>query len=59
MRVRAGLIVVIYEKALALGNSDHGRSSGDIVNLQSVDAAKLQDFCTYGPHPHRLIPAAS
>jgi ATP-binding cassette subfamily C (CFTR/MRP) protein 1 len=48
MRVRAGLIVVIYEKALRLSNSERGRSTGDIVNLQSVDATKLQDLCTYG-----------
>jgi hypothetical protein len=47
MRVRVGLIVVIYEKALRLSNSERSRSTGDIVNLQSVDATKLQDLCTY------------
>ena len=48
MRVRAGLITVIYNKALVLSNDERGRSSGDIINLMSVDAARLQDFCTYG-----------
>jgi ATP-binding cassette subfamily C (CFTR/MRP) protein 1 len=48
MRVRAGLVTVIYQKAMRLGNDDKGRSSGDIVNLQSVDSTRLQDFCTYG-----------
>jgi ATP-binding cassette subfamily C (CFTR/MRP) protein 1 len=47
MRVRAGLITIIYEKSLRLSNSERGRSTGDIVNLQSVDASKLQDLCTY------------
>ncbi|KAF8638952.1 hypothetical protein AX16_010426 [Volvariella volvacea WC 439] len=48
MRVRAGLVNVIYAKALVLSNDERGRSSGDIVNLMSVDATRLQDFCTYG-----------
>lgn len=48
MRVRAGLITVIYQKALRLGNDERSRSSGDVVNLQSVDTTRLQDFCTYG-----------
>lgn len=48
MRVRAGLITTIYQKALRIGNDENSRSSGDIVNLQSVDATRLQDFCTYG-----------
>jgi ATP-binding cassette subfamily C (CFTR/MRP) protein 1 len=33
MRVRAGLIAVIYDKALALSSAERSRSSGDIVNL--------------------------
>ncbi|EAU90288.2 metal resistance protein YCF1 [Coprinopsis cinerea okayama7 len=48
MRVRAGLVTVIYEKALVLSNDERSRSSGDIVNLMSVDATRLQDLCTYG-----------
>ena len=48
MRVRAGLVNVIYSKALVLSNDERSRASGDIVNLMSVDATRLQDLCTYG-----------
>ncbi|TFK18058.1 metal resistance protein YCF1 [Coprinopsis marcescibilis] len=48
MRVRAGLVTVIYQKALVLSNDERTRSTGDIVNLMSVDATRLQDLCTYG-----------
>lgn len=48
MRVRTGLVAVIYEKALVLSNDERGKSSGDIVNLMSVDASRLQDLCAYG-----------
>lgn len=48
MRVRAGLVAVIYQKALVLSNDERGKASGDIVNLMSVDASRLQDLCTYG-----------
>lgn len=48
MRVRAGLVNKIYKKALLLSSNERGRSTGDITNLMSVDATRLQDFCTYG-----------
>ncbi|GAA5830633.1 hypothetical protein JCM11251_002541 [Rhodosporidiobolus azoricus] len=49
MRVRAGLIGLIYKKSLLLSPSERGgRLTGDIVNLQSTDATRLQDLCTYG-----------
>lgn len=48
MRVRAGLVSVIFKKALVLSNDERTRASGDIVNLMSVDATRLQDLCTYG-----------
>ncbi|EKM50357.1 uncharacterized protein PHACADRAFT_263609 [Phanerochaete carnosa HHB-10118-sp] len=48
MRVRAGLVTAIYQKALVLSNDGRSSASGDIVNLMSVDAVRLQDFCTYG-----------
>ena len=48
MRTRAGLVTLIYTKSLVLANGERGRASGDIVNLMSVDATRLQDFCTYG-----------
>ncbi|ORY80748.1 P-loop containing nucleoside triphosphate hydrolase protein, partial [Leucosporidium creatinivorum] len=49
MRVRAGLVNLIYKKSLVLSNDERGgRLTGDIVNLQSTDATRLQDLCTYG-----------
>ncbi|GAA5830776.1 hypothetical protein JCM5353_002363 [Sporobolomyces roseus] len=49
MRVRAGLVSLIYKKALVLSPSERGgRLTGDIVNLQSTDSTRLQDLCTYG-----------
>ena len=49
MRVRAGLVGAIYKKSLRLSNEERGkRATGDIVNLMSVDATRLQDLCTYG-----------
>ncbi|KAK4056218.1 hypothetical protein OIO90_002659 [Microbotryomycetes sp. JL221] len=49
MRVRAGVISLVYKKSLVLSNDERGgRLTGDIVNLQSTDATRLQDLCTYG-----------
>ncbi|KAH7102795.1 metal resistance protein ycf1 [Auriculariales sp. MPI-PUGE-AT-0066] len=48
-RIRAGLVKAIYEKTLVLSSAEKGsRASGDVVNLMSVDATRLQDLCTYG-----------
>ena len=48
-RIRAGLVRAIYNKALVLSSAEKGsRASGDIVNLMSVDAMRIQDLCTYG-----------
>jgi hypothetical protein len=38
----------IYNKALVLSSDERGRASGDIVNMMSVDAVRLQELCTYG-----------
>lgn len=49
MRVKAGIITLLYNKALVLSNSEKaGRATGDIVNLQSVDAVRLADLMQYG-----------
>lgn len=48
MRARSGVVTVIYAKSLVLANNGESRASGDIVNLMSVDATRLQDFCQYG-----------
>jgi hypothetical protein len=49
MHVCAGLVTtVIYKKSLLFSSNERGnRASGDIVNLMSVDASRLQDLCTY------------
>ncbi|CAE6470998.1 unnamed protein product [Rhizoctonia solani] len=47
MRVRAGLVTTIYNKALTQAPDSQG-ARGDVVNLMSVDATRLQDLCTYG-----------
>ncbi|KAI6044047.1 P-loop containing nucleoside triphosphate hydrolase protein [Pisolithus marmoratus] len=48
MRVRAGLVTSIYKKALVISNDQCGPTSGDIVNLMSIDASRLQDLCSCG-----------
>ena len=48
MRIRAGLVTAIYKKALVLSSDERGRATGDIVNLMSVDATRMQDLCSYG-----------
>ena len=49
MRTKAGLTAVIYKKSLALSNDGReSKSTGDIVNLMSVDTQRMQDLCGYG-----------
>lgn len=48
MRIRAGLVTAIYKKSLVLSSDGRGRATGDIVNLMSVDATRIQDFCSIG-----------
>ncbi|KAG8218181.1 multidrug resistance-associated protein 1 [Butyriboletus roseoflavus] len=59
MRVRAGLVTAIYKKSLVLSSNEHARATGDIVNLMSVDATRIQDFCAIGlmaiSGPYQLI----
>ncbi|KAH7869932.1 hypothetical protein F5879DRAFT_810778, partial [Lentinula edodes] len=42
MRIRSGLVDVLYQQALVLSNDELDRFSGDLVNLMSVDATRLQ-----------------
>nr|GAT42967.1 predicted protein [Mycena chlorophos] len=46
MRVRAGLVTAIFSKAMLLSN-DNKSSTGDTINLMSVDAIRLQDLTNY------------
>jgi ATP-binding cassette subfamily C (CFTR/MRP) protein 1 len=49
MRVKGGLVTLIYRKSLIMSNGEKaGRASGDIVNLQSVDAVRIGDLAQYG-----------
>lgn len=49
MRIKSGLITLIYRKSIRLSNGEKtGRTSGDIVNLQSVDAVRIADLSQYG-----------
>ncbi|CAG8453187.1 17142_t:CDS:10 [Gigaspora rosea] len=48
MRARAGLVSLIYKKALLLSNSSRqGATIGEIVNYMSVDAQKIVDLTMY------------
>jgi len=48
MRLRSAVISAVYRKALVLSNSARKDSTaGEIVNLMSVDAQRLQDLLPY------------
>ncbi|NXF74755.1 MRP3 protein, partial [Sclerurus mexicanus] len=48
MRLRTGIIGVIYRKSLAITNSAKRSSTvGEIVNLMSVDAQRFMDLMTF------------
>uniref|UniRef100_A0A1D1XDX3 ABC transporter C family member 3 n=1 Tax=Anthurium amnicola TaxID=1678845 RepID=A0A1D1XDX3_9ARAE len=48
IRVRAALVAIIYQKGLALSsNSRQGRTSGEVINLMSVDADRIGLFSWY------------
>lgn len=49
MRVRSGLIDVVYKKSLRLSSEARNqRATGDIVNVMSVDITRLADLAAYG-----------
>lgn len=48
LRVRTAVVVAVYRKALKLSSSERqGRSVGQIVNLISTDAQRIQSLMTY------------
>lgn len=48
MRARAGVISAIFRKSMRMSARARGeRSTGDLVNLMSVDANRLPDFLMY------------
>jgi ATP-binding cassette, subfamily C (CFTR/MRP), member 1 len=49
MRTKSGLTAAIYKKSLTLSNDGRqAKSTGDVVNLMSVDTQRLQDVSQYG-----------
>ncbi|XP_078381051.1 multidrug resistance-associated protein 1-like isoform X2 [Oculina patagonica] len=48
MRMRTGIIGLVYEKALLLNSKSKGKTTaGELVNLMSVDAQRLMELTTY------------
>ncbi|KAL3821106.1 hypothetical protein ACJIZ3_007011 [Penstemon smallii] len=55
-RARAALVAKVYNKGLTLsGQSKQGHTSGEIINLMSVDAERIGDFCWYLHDPWMVI----
>jgi ATP-binding cassette, subfamily C (CFTR/MRP), member 1 len=49
MRCKAGLTAAIYRKSVSLSNDGRqSKSTGDIVNLMSVDTQRIQDVAQWG-----------
>jgi hypothetical protein len=50
-RLRSSVISAIYAKSLRLSNEGRAaKSTGDIVNLMSVDSQRLQELTNFGQH---------
>ncbi|XP_071733696.1 ABC transporter C family member 3-like isoform X1 [Rutidosis leptorrhynchoides] len=48
IKVRAGLVAMIYHKGLTLSSqSKQGHSNGEIINFMAVDADRIGEFCKY------------
>ncbi|TPX54113.1 hypothetical protein PhCBS80983_g06048 [Powellomyces hirtus] len=48
MRIRSAIVTSVYRKSLVLSNSSRQSSTvGEIVNLQTVDAGRLGELCSY------------
>ncbi|PIA50627.1 hypothetical protein AQUCO_01200080v1 [Aquilegia coerulea] len=48
VRVRGALIALIYQKSQSLSSqSKQGHTSGEIINLMSIDAERISDFSWY------------
>lgn len=49
MKLKSSLTAAIYQKSLVLAAEERGtKTTGDIVNLMSVDTQRLQDLTQYG-----------
>uniref|UniRef100_A0A7S4AQQ3 P-loop containing nucleoside triphosphate hydrolase protein n=2 Tax=Pseudo-nitzschia australis TaxID=44445 RepID=A0A7S4AQQ3_9STRA len=48
LKIRTAIMVAVYQKALVLSAGErHNRSLGEITNLMSIDAQRLQELTTY------------
>ena len=48
LQIRSAVVVAVYDKALVLKSSERQtRSLGEITNLVSIDAQRMQDLTTY------------
>ncbi|KAI8817199.1 P-loop containing nucleoside triphosphate hydrolase protein [Fimicolochytrium jonesii] len=48
MQIRSAIVAAVYRKSLSLSNISRQASTvGEIVNLQSVDAGRISDLCSY------------
>ncbi|KAJ1441279.1 P-loop containing nucleoside triphosphate hydrolase [Sesbania bispinosa] len=56
VRMQSMLVAMIYAKGLTLScQSKEGQSSGEIINLMTVDAARIGEFCWYMHDPWMAV----
>lgn len=56
VRMQSMLVAMIYAKGLTLSSqSKEGNSSGEIINLLTVDAARIGEFCWYMHDPWMCV----
>ncbi|CAF1704305.1 unnamed protein product [Brassica napus] len=56
IRMRSSLVAMIYEKGLTLScHSKQGRTSGEIINLMTVDAERIGSFSWYMHDPWMVL----
>ncbi|CAN1290509.1 ABC transporter C family member 3 [Linum perenne] len=56
MRMRSAVVAMIYNKGLTLSSqSKQGQTSGEIINIMTVDAEKIADFSWYMHDPWLVV----
>ncbi|TKY46995.1 ABC transporter C family member 3 [Spatholobus suberectus] len=56
VRMQSKLVAMIYAKGLTLScQSKEGRSTGEIINLMTVDAERIGEFCWYMHQPWMCV----
>ncbi len=49
LRLRTSIVIAVYKKALMLSSAERQRrTQGEIINMMTVDAQRVQDITTYG-----------